>query len=109
MKKIWTIHQLERKAIDDFVITVHWRLSIEDNDEFGNNYYADTYSVLHYTEDEKTDDIIPYTELTKEIVIGWVKDYLGEVQLRKIEENLINQIEQQKNPPVLSGVPWQTT
>lgn len=105
MEKIWYISQLERKAEDGFVVNVHWRLSMTDTDNSGKTYYADTYSVASYTQREE--DVIPFEDLTKEIVVGWVKESIGEEALQSIENHLIQQIEAQKNPPILTGLPWE--
>lgn len=100
MNKNWTIHQLERKAENGFVVNVHWRLSITDGE-----YYADTYSVSSYTQSEE--DYIPFEDLTKEIVVGWVEKLLGKEKIEKIILSLEEQIENQKNPPIKTGLPWQ--
>jgi len=104
MNKIWTIHQLERKADDGFVINVHWRYAFAETPEDGERqYYADTYSVTSYTQGPEAESYIPYEELTEEIVIGWVKE---SIDLEAIEKSLEDQIEDQKNPPILQGLPW---
>jgi hypothetical protein len=99
MKTNWAIHQLERSATDNFVLNVHWRYSMTDG-----KYYADTYSVASYTQDPEKDDYIPYEELTEEMVIDWVKSSLD---MEAIDKNLADQIEAQKNPPILTGLPWE--
>jgi len=108
MTKTWTIHQLERKSDDGFVVNVHWRYSMTDTDETGKYYYADTYSVASYIEDPEAEDYIPYEDLTKEIVVGWVIESLGEERMEEIEKSLEDQIQAQKNPPILTGLPWET-
>jgi hypothetical protein len=106
MEKNWTIHQLERKADDGFVINVHWRYSMTAVSETDKIYHADTYSVTSYTQ-YLDDDFIPYEDLTKEIVVGWVIESLGEERMEDIENSLIAQIEAQKHPPILTGLPWE--
>jgi hypothetical protein len=103
----WTIHQLERKSDDGFVVNVHWRYSMTDTDQAGKNYYADTYSVASYTQDPEAESYVPYEELTKDIVVGWVTASLGEERMLKIEQSLTDQIAAQKNPPILTGLPWE--
>jgi hypothetical protein len=105
MEQKWIIHQLERQADNGFVFNVHWRYSITET-ENGQTYYADTYSVASYSQDPESENYIPYEDLTEEIVVGWVKDSLGEERLLEIETSLTQQIENQKNPPVLQGIPW---
>jgi hypothetical protein len=103
MNKIWTIHELERQADNGFVINVHWRYSITDTGQAGKDYYADTYGVASYTQDTEAESYIPYEDLTEGIVIGWVKE---SIDLEAIEKSLEDQIEAQKNPPILQGLPW---
>jgi hypothetical protein len=109
MKKTWIIHTLERLVENGFVFNVHWRYAITDTDESGREYYADSYSVASFTQDPESEDYIPYEDLTEEIVINWVKGSLGEEYLETMENNLLQNIQNQKNPPVLSGVPWQSS
>lgn len=109
MEQKWTIHQLERKSDNGFVLNVHWRFAITETTEEGKNYYADSYSVASYQQDENAEDFIPFEDITEEIVVGWVKESLGEEQLASMEASLLQQIESQKNPPIVYGLPWAQT
>jgi hypothetical protein len=51
-------------------------------------------------------NLIPYEDLTQEIVIGWVKTALGEEGLTSMEEALSSQIEEQNSPKMSHGTPW---
>jgi len=103
MNTNWTIHQLERKSDNGFVVNVHWRYAFVETSEDGEiQYYADRYGVISYTQAEDS-ELIPYEDLTKEIVIEWVKESLD---MEEIEESLKNDIDTQKNPPILQGLPW---
>jgi hypothetical protein len=102
MTKTWTIHQLERKSDDGFVLNVHWRYAMTDIDK-EKTYYADTYGVASFTENTESESYIPCEDLTEEIVIEWVK---ASLDMETIEKNLSEKIDQQKNPPVLTGIPW---
>jgi hypothetical protein len=105
MKTNWTIHQLERKSDDGFVVKVHWRYAMTDTDDSGKTYYEDTYGIAHYTQDTESESYIPYEDLTEEIVIDWVK---ASLDMETIEKNLSEKIERQKKPTILVGLPWQT-
>jgi hypothetical protein len=50
---------------------------------------------------------IPYDKLTPEVVIGWVKEQVGD-RAEKYKKLLDFIIERQKNPPVppATGLPW---
>jgi hypothetical protein len=106
--KKWIIHSLERKTDNGFVFNVHWRYTITETDEDGKTYYADTYSVEHYEQDTESEDYIPYEELTEQDVIDWLIESFGEEKIISMDESLIKQIENQKNPITLSGLPWQS-
>jgi len=92
----WNVIQMDRLTSDGFVVTVHYTVNAVDGD-----YSASTYGTVGYTQEEG--NIIPFDSLTPEIVIGWVKDSLGQ---ETVEEALAAQIDAQKNPVQLSGLPW---
>jgi len=92
----WTIAQLERNTADDFVVTVHYRVNAVDGD-----YTASTYGTVGYTQESET--FIPFADLTEATVVGWVKESLGE---ETVQEALALQIEAQKAPASVSGMPW---
>jgi len=55
--------------------------------------------------------VIPYADLTPEIIIGWVQYNLGADTVAAIQESLAIQIERQINPPPEPEVlplPWTT-
>jgi hypothetical protein len=92
----WRIVNLDRKTSDGFVITVHYTVTATDGD-----YSASTYGTVGYT--QESDNFIPFDNLTPEIVTGWVQTSLGK---DTVEESLTTQIEAQKNPVQVSGLPW---
>jgi hypothetical protein len=92
----WQVVQMNRNTDGGFVTTVHYNVSAVDGE-----FTASTYGTVGYTQEEG--NIIPFDSLTPEIVIGWVKDSLGQAT---VEEALAAQIEAQKNPVQESGVPW---
>jgi hypothetical protein len=50
-----------------------------------------------------SDDYIPFEDLTEEIVFGWVQATLD---VEAMEDSLLAQIEEQKNPKTLKGLAW---
>jgi hypothetical protein len=96
MEYTWTIAQLERNTADDFVVTVHYRVSAVDD-----TYTASTYGTVGYTQESET--FIPFADLTEATVVGWVKESLGE---DTVEAALASQIETQKAPVTVAGMPW---
>ena len=96
----WNIAQLERHLTDGAVYTGHWTVSLEEEGESASAYGSVGFS------DPDPADFTPYDELTKEQVVGWVKDALGEEQVTSVEESLANQIQKKLNPTDASGIPW---
>jgi hypothetical protein len=92
----WNVVQMDRLTSDGFVVTVHYTVNAVDGE-----YTASTYGTVGYTQEEG--NIIPFDSLTPEIVVGWVKDALGQ---ETVEAALAVQIEEQQNPVQLSGLPW---
>jgi hypothetical protein len=41
---------------------------------------------------------LPFDELTNEVVVGWVKDAMGEEQVKAIEDSIASQIAELENP-----------
>jgi hypothetical protein len=98
MEFTWNVVQMDRLTSDGFVVTVHYTVNAVDGD-----YTASTYGTVGYTQEDKS--YTPFASLTKEQVIGWVKDSLGK---ETVETALAAQIEAQKNPVQESGLPWAT-
>lgn len=92
----WTISQLERKSDNGFVMNIHWRYSLTED-----NHKAETYSVQSFT--QESEDFIPFEDITETDVIGWLEASLDVDQL---QESLMSQIETMKNPPIIYGLPW---
>ena len=64
----WTIAQLDRETSDGFVFTAHYRINADNG-----TYTAGAYGSLGF---ERPDTLIPFSDLTQEEVIGWVKEAL---------------------------------
>jgi len=91
----WNVVQMDRLTSDGFVVTVHYTVSAVDGD-----FTASTYGTVGYTEEGS---FTPYNQLTKDIVVGWVQTSLGK---DTVEAALTAQIDAQKNPVQVSGLPW---
>ena len=95
----WGIANLERETSDGYVFTAHWTLSATDGD-----HTAGSYGSIGFERPEGK--LIPFENLTKELVIQWVQEKLGEEQVTSMEAALQAQIDEQKAPSKESGVPW---
>ena len=95
----WGIANLERETADGYVFTAHYTISAEDG-----TYSSGAYGSLGF---ERPDKLIPYADLTEEMVIGWVKDNFGAEKVAEIEAALQAQLNEQRHPSKAAGVPWQ--
>lgn len=102
METTWSIANLERHTTDGIVYTAHWTVSATDGD-----YSAGAYGSVGLEAPAEGDAIIPYEELTEAVVVGWVKEKLGEEQVASMEEALTSQLEEKITPSSVSGLPWQ--
>jgi hypothetical protein len=97
----WAIAQLERHTADGVVYTAHWTLTADDGSDTAYSYGS---VGLEPPEEES---MIPYADLTPEIVTGWVKGKIGEEQVESMESALQAQIDEKKQPSFATGLPWQ--
>ena len=92
----WAIDNLEHYVTDGIVYLVYY--SVVAND--GNC----TNSIYNSTRLEQPEgNIIPYANLTPEIVLGWLKNKLD---VPAIEASLQAQLNEQRTPTRATGVPW---
>jgi hypothetical protein len=94
---VWNVAQLERHTADGIVMTAHYTVDANDG-----TYSAGAYGSLAL-EQPDPDSVIPYADLTPEIVIGWVKDKLN---VEEIEAALQAQLDEKHAPTKAAGVPW---
>lgn len=93
----WKINQLERKAADDYVLTVHYGVDAVDGD-FSKGAYG-TLSFDQESQPASTD----FGSLTEEVVLGWV---FSKVEKDVVEAQLEAVIAEMKEPTVVAGLPW---
>ena len=97
----WGIAQMERHTADGIVFTVHYTVAANDG-----TYSSSAYGSIGLEQPEG--DVIPYADLTPELVIGWVQEKLGgDEKVTEIEAALQAQIDEQRSPSKAAGVPWQ--
>jgi hypothetical protein len=98
----WAIANLERHTADGIVYTAHYTVNAGDG-----IYTAGAYGSIGLEAPAEGDPVIPFSELTPETVIGWVKEKLGgEEKVAEIHEALESQILEQRSPSKASGLPW---
>ena len=97
----WGIAQLERHTADGVVYTVHYTINANDG-----TYSAGAYGSVGL-EQPDPDNIIPFADLTPDLVIGWVQEKLGgDEKVEEIETALQAQLDEQHAPTKAQGLPW---
>jgi len=92
----WKINALDAKIhkddLDNVIYTVHWSFIGQDDSEKPVSASSIGTLGVQYTEENP---FIPYEDLTKEDVVGWLEEGLD---VDSMKENLDRKIELIKNP-----------
>lgn len=96
----WNVSTLERITATGEVQTVHYTVDAEDG-----TYRAGAYGSVGL-DPADPNDMVPYADITKEQVIGWLHAKLGEEAVANVETALQAQIDEQRAPSKAAGVPW---
>jgi len=95
----WAIANLERETADGFVMTAHYTVSAADD-----AYSSSAYGSIGF---ERPESLIPFADLTEDLVVGWVKEALGgDEKVTEVQDALQGQIDEQRAPTKAAGVPW---
>ena len=95
----WNVAQMERHTSDGIVFTVHYTVNANDG-----TYSAGAYGSIGLEAPEG--NVIPFADLTPEIVISWTQSKLGVEAVVNIEAALQGQLDEQRQPSKAAGVPW---
>lgn len=96
----WNIAQMERTLADGVVYTLHYTI-----EAFDGTYRSSAYGSIGLEAPEE-DALVPYADLTQEMVTDWLLDKLGDEKVAEIEAALQSQIDEQKTPSKGTGMPW---
>lgn len=101
----WRVDQMEaypeKDGFSDVVFIVHWRVNANDG-----SYNATSYGTVNIPLN-LSDKFTPYSNLTQNQVLGWVKEALGNDEVVVIESNLAKQIFYMINNPIITiPNPW---
>ena len=103
----WNVSQLDRELADGYVYSAHWRCDAVSSElrEDGKPYRAGACGSVGLKRPES--DLIPFDDLTKDQVIGWIQDKLGGAEkVAEIEAAIEAQLAEQITPTRGQGLPW---
>lgn len=98
----WKVNDVESVIADGGVTNVKWSCSASG--EAGE--YAVNGGEAILEPDATSSEFVSYDDLTESVVIGWVKDSLGEEEVTNIEEVLTAKVTAQMTPVKQTGLPW---
>lgn len=95
----WKITQMERKISNGYVFRVDYDIIGTDGE------YTDSTSCSTILEMPENDqDLIPYQNLTENLVLQWVQERLGEGSIANLKKEVEDKINQKKVTGI--GLPW---
>lgn len=89
---VWRISGLKsipnRGDLNNILNQVYWRLQAKDGTKF-----AEVTGITDLSDDiADPSTFLDYSELNKDIIIGWVQDVLGETKIAQMKLQLQNQL-----------------
>ena len=105
--KIKSLQTVDEVNETDFVTTILYRVNCTEEVD-GKEYKASAISSI-IIEPKEEEGFIPYSDLTEEQVVGWVKESLGSEEVKSIEKSLASQVDNKSKPPVVpvvKSLPW---
>jgi len=86
----------------DYVVCAHWRCNGTDGTFSGSVYNTQSFEVK-----ASDPNFVPYSELTEELVVSWVKQAIGAETVEATDQAVIDQIMNQIDPPTVTPpLPW---
>lgn len=93
---VWSIANMERTQ-EEYITIVHWRCDGEEGE-----HSIGAYGTCNFTQEEG-EEIIPFADLTEELVKGWMFEKLNK---EEVEAAVQAKLDELANPPLVSGLPW---
>jgi hypothetical protein len=103
----WNVKTLWTETISDqqnYVVTANYEVIGIDG-----TYTASLSNIAQFST-TSVSAFVPYSELTNDIVIGWIQEGLGVDGVSNLEACLQGQIDSQINPPIapeVTPLPWE--
>jgi hypothetical protein len=105
MKTVWKIADAKRSPQNGLVFEVVYviNFSLEEKEDRHVGF-------AKFEGDPLSPSFVPFEKLTEEIVIGWVKEKLGDTEINRIiaeaQARIEDRIQKEKNPEFINGLPW---
>lgn len=108
--KTWSIRDLVRETSDDCITWVHWKITGTED--------SNTVESTGITKLERPDNLVDYSSLSEETILGWVKAKInaespavrnaetGKTAVERYEEIMDKKIAALKSPETATGKPF---
>jgi len=109
MAVVWNIVKVESKVSDGAIRVIHWEASdyeMEQVDDKQVIHRGRRYGSVHVEANPSSENYIAWSDVTKEIALGWAKSTLGEEEVAEIESNIATDIAVSKTPVKHNINPW---
>lgn len=97
----WKISNLSRETADGYVYEVHYTVDAVSDDQV---YRCGAYGSIGLERPEG--ELIPFADLTEDLVVTWLKHQLTGEKVAEIEAALQAQLDEQRAPSKAQGLPW---
>jgi len=97
----YSVNTLERTTADGIVFKVHFAV-----DAANETHSSSAYATVDLGAPAEGAVVVPYTQLTEEVVIGWAKGALGAQQVEALEARLQAELDEKAAPTKAFGLPW---
>ena len=105
MTTTWKIFDTKYQKVDGLITKVTYGCTVQLE-----NYIDRTISEIKLTGNTSIEGFVPYSNLSEEVILGWVKTSLGAEAVTSIETSLQNNVTVQKAAkdynPEKNGLPW---
>ena len=108
MAVTWDIKEIKTDGSGGvtYVLYFAWDEEVTGEGLESRSYHGYYDGFVEYTPDETTESYTNFNDLTKEQVIGWVKETLGSDTVNTIESAIATQIEDKKQLQGPIDFPW---
>lgn len=102
--KITSLKVKNQNELENVVVQTYWeKMGTDENGNQGKFTGATPFSLT------TSNNFTPFSELTEEIVLGWIKDIvIGEYE-QHVNHQILKAIDLARNPVVETSLPWATS
>ena len=95
----WSIEAIQRRASDNIITVAHWRVRATDGE-----YQSTSYGSQDLIENPDNSLLVLFENVTEKDVLNWV--WLSGLNKESVEKSLADQIQKDKVPTTIVGLPW---